>query len=111
MKETQSLLTELWDKSFSKEVIEKDLGLTTKDWDRSITNLVSFLAQHKIKNQNLNHLFEESKLESKIKAFSQSPHINKYNGIKTQEGRWIEFKTLCLKDDTSFLAIGNSRKE
>ena len=60
LKDTQSLLTELWDKAFSKEVIEEDLRKEVIDWDKALQNQIEFLKIHQVENEKILHLFDES---------------------------------------------------
>ena len=66
MKDTQNLLTELWDKSFSQEVIEYNLEVDMIEWDRAMLQLIFFLKTHKIQNDIISRLVEESNLPSNL---------------------------------------------
>ena len=105
MKSIQSLLTELWDRSFNQEVIEKRLKLSVGDWDRGMLKQIDFLKTHKIKNENINHLFEESLFIPKTRHFRKDDQRFDWNSkISTTHSYWNRGIT-CWKDKNSFLTI------
>ena len=111
MKETQSLLTELWDKSFSKEVIKFELELEVDDWDHGMKALVTFLNLHQIKNKRINHLYEESSLVSKLKEFSFFYRRFSFKDGRSHTTETMNYKSKCLKTfKDNFFAIGNKSR-
>ena len=103
MKDTQSLLTELWDKSFTKEVIEGNLKLKVGNWDRGVLKLIDFLKIHQIKNKNINSLFEESNIISKMKQFNEDDPT-----LRANVGhRYLRNEIATWKNKTSFFGFSD----
>ena len=111
MKGLQSLVTELWDISFTKEIIEGELSRNVAGWDQGMQNLVSFMKEHQIENKRIRHLTEESSLASKIKKFTHYAEKKFWSHEAAQSIKKIRFDDICLKDEDSFLAIGNAFNE
>ena len=102
---TQSLITQLWDQSFSKKVVEEKLMLNLGDWDRALSKQIEFIKAHNIKNERLNHLKEELDLVERLKHIERGQCFAVDRRFRTIPYQRLHTKVVRWKDQSSFFGF------
>ena len=111
IQEIQGRLAELWDQSFTKEVVEEHLEVKIADWDSRMLKLAEFLKDNQIENEKAKELQEEVELLSKMNSFGnqEEPQFG-WNYISTLEDyQQIQTQNIHPKNNTSFFGYFSTK--